>query len=148
MQFEKILFTPEIRRCLKLQRRFSSSWNSTSLLFAETSPQLGRVLDTPFRNVIIGDADILRRYVQIMDELDTDAFNYKKDLSNLKSLFQQLIEEDSLQSGLENQITHFLRYTSNGNKVTYSLCWRREIRSAFPISTLRLEIYLNYRHHL
>lgn len=59
------------------------------------------MIDPQLQNYVIRDGDILRWYVYIPDEIDPDASNFQKDLSTLKSLFQQLLKDDSLKSGPE-----------------------------------------------
>lgn len=54
-----------------------------------------RVLDSRLRNDIIRDGDSLRRYVEITDELETDASSFQKEILTSKSLFQKVLEGES-----------------------------------------------------
>lgn len=89
-----------------------------------------RILDPRFRTNILSDADVLRCYVDLPQEETPDGIVHCE--TRMKTFMDDILEENSADLAGDDEITRFLRATSNADKGASPLVWWKGNSQRFP----------------
>lgn len=113
---------------------------SYNVLICSDLTNLAKLFDPRFPTDIVSDSYLLRRYVQVTEQnqqSEQDPVNATK-----KTLFEQLIEDKSIDINENDKIDNFIRSKSCSNKGSDPLNWsKRKYRSYPNISLHVMDIF-------